>query len=552
MNQRKRVWTLILVGLLALICIDRAAWADVAQWREDQSANLWLGYTQNPLDLPVGMISSVGIPNPNGMPLLGALLSRLPNLWAVSLALGAAQGALILWAAWLIAGPSPLFFLLSLPGLASVVLGATSVEFWNQWMMTSLNLLFFVLWVEYLRRPSPWKIVLLFVPILLAPALYLAGLVNAVLYFGFTLLAVWFRRPSAVRTTWVFAALAGLGLIVLALWLTWVPYARAVAGSSLPGGLPGLAIIRERLLHSLQSGLDFPVWNFLQWGQNSADTFYQNSPFILDRAAVLLLRLSRFLQAGQAVLLLTSLAIAIASWNLKRRPFPNFWIEGRAVQGKVALAGLAFVILAYMLSPLLGGPYWANGERMDQQVQFLPLLLIAWFTVPFALRLPARLQRISRGLTVFVAAAFVLVSAVNSAQIIRLHLTYRGNFLSEADVPLADKLHAVDFIAHDWASASTQKQVPVAYDLGGKKWDWVPGQGKNLERWYPAPFTLGRALDFELLRVYGLRNTQEGIQLRSLQPVRYVVSYAFLNEPDPPGLRLVHHRFGRLRVSVRQ
>jgi len=56
-------------------------------------------------------------------------------------------------------------------------------------------------------------------------------------------------------------------------------------------------------------------------------------------------------------------------------------------------------------------------------------------------------------------------------------------------------------------------------------------------------------LDFELLRVYGLRNTQEGILHRSPAAARYVVSYAFLERPRVDGVtrELV---FGRLRVSI--
>src|SRR3990172_3844583 len=75
----------ILTGFLVcfvfgLIIFDRVGWASVAQWREDQATNLWLGYTRGPLDLPVGLISSYDIPNPNGLPLLAIALSRLPGL----------------------------------------------------------------------------------------------------------------------------------------------------------------------------------------------------------------------------------------------------------------------------------------------------------------------------------------------------------------------------------------------------------------------------------------------------------------------------------------
>jgi hypothetical protein len=111
-------------------------------------------------------------------------------------------------------------------------------------------------------------------------------------------------------------------------------------------------------------------------------------------------------------------------------------------------------------------------------------------------------------------------------------------------------MEVVDFIARDWLSTSKEKSIPVYYDLGGGTWDWVTYSGKRMERWYPAPFTLGRGLDFELLRVYGLHNSQEGIQDRSPVSARYIVSYAFMDEPNFPGANMTHFIIGRLRVSI--
>jgi hypothetical protein len=142
------------------------------------------------------------------------------------------------------------------------------------------------------------------------------------------------------------------------------------------------------------------------------------------------------------------------------------------------------------------------------------------------------------------------VSLINGVQIIRSHLEYRGDYLSDGDVPLTQKMQVVDFIAHDWMSVSDEKQVPVSYELGGGKWDWVTDFGKRWETWYPASMTIGREFDFELLRVYGLGNTQEGIQVRSSDHVRYIVSYAFLDAPSIPGANVTQYIFGRLRVSV--
>jgi hypothetical protein len=92
----------------------------------------------------------------------------------------------------------------------------------------------------------------------------------------------------------------------------------------------------------------------------------------------------------------------------------------------------------------------------------------------------------------------------------------------------------------------------VDYRLDGHIWGWIPEFGQQMEQWYPAPMTLGRSMDYDLLRRYGLWNAQEGIQFRSFGTGRYLVTYAFEPAPAFPGVSLRHFMFGRLRVSVVQ
>jgi hypothetical protein len=551
-SNSQGLWFLIILVLLILVAVDRGFWATVSQWREDQAANLWLGYTQNPLAMPVGLISSTNLPNPNGMPLLAVLLSRLPNLWTVSTFLGILQGALVLWIGWLIAGRSARFFLLTVPALVSVILCASSVEFWNQWLMTSINLLFFGFMVLYLRRPVVWKIPLLIVPMLLAPAVYLAGLDNAIIFFVLAAAAVLVRRPSGRPRAWILSTAACLVLVGLSLWLTWIPYFGTADIKKLTGTPMTMADLESRVTLSAQSVFNFPLWGLTQWAYGLNDTFYQSSTKILPVSAIRLLRLIRFLNLGQSLIFLSVLILAVAVWIYKRRPFSEFFLPGQQQAGSIVLIGIAFVILAFALSPLLSGPAWANRDRLDQTVQFLPFFLFAWFSLPFLVRLPRLVQSAAIVLTIVLAAAFFAVNLILGVQVIQSHLDYRGSFLSEADVPLQQKDQAVDFIARDWSSFSTNKSVPVTYSLGGGRWDYVPLQGEPLEKWYPAPMTLGRSFDFELLREYGLHNSQEGIQFRATLPARYIVTYAFLPAPSQPDLTMKNYIFGRLRVSVVQ
>ena len=552
LRNTKTIWLLVLAALLVLIAVDRSNWARVSQWREDQSATMWLGFTQSAFSLPVGLISSVHTPNPNGMPLFALLLSRLPNLWSVSTTLGILQGILVLWIGWLVVGRSTKFFLLTLPVLASVILRATSVEFWNQWVMTSINLFYFGLLVYYLNRPSVWKVPLLLVPMLLAPAFYLAGLANAVVFFLLAALVMVLKPPHGSRKTWRFSVLACVLLVGAALWLTWIPYAQAMAGQTLPSTGMDLESLKNRFMNTLQSLVDFPIWNEMHWVTNTPDYFYQSSTQILPIAAKHVSTLTHFLTLGQSAIFMALLALALVILHIKRRTLDQFFLPGRQRLGAIVLLSMAFVVLSFVVSAALLGPFWANGVRTDQTVQFLPFVLMAWFGFPFVVRLPRWVRFAAVSLTGIIAAAFVISNLVLGAQVVSAHLDYRGSYLSDADVPLVQKEQVVGFIAQDWESVSTSKTVAVTYDLGGNKWNYLPEFGQPLEQWYPAPMTMGRAFDYELRRVYGLSNSQEGIQLRPLFPTRYVVSYAFMPEPVQAGVTLQHFIFGRLRVSVVQ
>jgi hypothetical protein len=546
-RSKSILWTLLLAGLLCLIVWDRGYWAEVAQWREDQACNLWLGYSRTLFTLPVGLISSVGTPNPNGMPLLAAALSLLPNLWVISTALGVLQGALVMWVCWLLTGPRLLFFLLALPALASVVLRATSVEFWNQWILTDINLAFFALWLWYVRQRSAWAIIACAGLMLYAPAVYLAGLLNAVVYFLFVLVALFLYPPQLDRRHMIAPAIAGLVLFGLAMRMTWAPYAHAMEKLLLPVPPMTPKVVQTRLLRSLEAALAFPHWSVAHWYHDSEASFLQSSDSITGPEARRLLHRSGVLLFVQAVLAWVASLTAATVWIRKRRPAAPFFMAERQFLGRASVASLLFVMLTVTLCPLLGGPEWTNGERPDQQVQLLPFLLFAWFALPFVVNLPVRTAGLLRASTCLVALVFCAVSLPLGWKIVRSHLSYRGSSLTDADVPLRSQREAIDFIAHDWMARTDDKRIPVSYQHGQ---GWVNEFGKQLAPWYPAPMTVGRAFDFELSRVYGLTNSQEGVQVRSSAAARYIVSYAFQRPFRPRGVTAIPHEFGRVRVTV--
>jgi hypothetical protein len=98
--------------------------------------------------MPVGLISSANIPNPNGMGLLGFFLSVLPNLLSVSFFLGAVQIILLVLLAGNRLTETAIFFASVRP--SSVILRSTSVGLINT--ITLINVFSFE--ARYLKNGS--------------------------------------------------------------------------------------------------------------------------------------------------------------------------------------------------------------------------------------------------------------------------------------------------------------------------------------------------------------------------------------------------------------
>ena len=536
----------ILTGFLVcfvfgLIIFDRVGWASVAQWREDQATNLWLGYTRSPLDLPVGLISSYDIPNPNALPLLAIALSRLPGLLSISATLGTVQAGLIIWIVWLVFGATRPALIILGPLLSSVFLRAISVEFWGQWMMVPVDLLFFGLAVSYLRRPSVKFLPLMLVVVLLPASLYLAGIANALVFALLFLLLILFKPPESSSGGWILSAATSLAVLAAILAVTWLPYLRAVEWDQIGAIFTGKLPWTQKLSASALAILRFPRWSVLQWSRGTLAPIHQSSPDILPPSSGFLIASLGALQWIQVLLALANLALFFFPLRRFSRAAAPRWQS--SLPANAWMLALAFSVLSCALSPLLGGPDWTRFERPDQSVQILPFLIFLWFSTPFVFDQAAKpfLKRAAAALS----ALYVFANLIVGYQVVTSHLNYRGDTLSNADVPLVQKTRAVDYIARDWRQVSGSQSIPVYYDLEGR-WPWINDMGRSMNQWYPAPMTTGRSFDYELLRKYGLSNSQEGVQVRNEGEGGYTITYAFQYHGDDPAA--CQHVFGRLLV----
>ena len=551
-RNRKAILIGVIIVSALLLLIDRYYWAQIAQWREDQATNLWLGYTARIGNIPVGLMSSQRIPNPNGMILLGIIFSKLPNLLSVSIVLGVTQVILIALVGWQAFKEKREYVLVAIiPVLSSVILRSTSVEFWNQYTSTLVNL-FFLFWaLKYLENRSLWNILPITILIVLAPSLYLAGIVNAIVMTILTVGMLIYQRPKWVN---VFPVLmVTIAVILLSIFITWLPYLHAVDLEQLTNYNNKTRLSPVDMLDSLlESFFGLPFYGALQWSDQSIYTqaFNDANPKILSSSTLYLLRMIGAVYLLQTLFAFAVLLRGIVVHLLKRKTKEGSALNINSPTARlVTLAGL-FICLSYAFSSWLGGPPWIIGARPDQTVQFLPMFLLLIFLLPLTFTLRSGMEQSILKISYGTVVIFGAINMLCGWMILHDHLHYRGTVITEADVPLAQKMQVIKFIADDWKRTSDSDIIPVDYDLGGGIWDWVPTFGNALTKWYPAPMTDGREFDYEFLHQYGLVNYQEGKQFRTFGTGRYLITYTLETPPQNENKTITHYIFGRLRVSI--
>ena len=552
MAHKNRNVTIAIIFFLAILLLaDRYYWAQISQWREDQATNIWLGYTSTIGNMPVGLISSKDIPNPNGMILLGGILAFLPSLISVSFFLGFVQIFLVVLLGSKLFGSDWRYILLAtVPPLCSIVLRSSSVEFWNQYVITLVNLFFIYLVVKYFEDRSLWNLPPIIALILMAPSLYLAGVVNAVTMTILTIAIIIYKRPRMGNRIPVLIVI--LLLVSSSIILTWLPYFQNVGLEQITNysktRLGPVAMFQS----AWESLFGLPIYATFQWADRSTFSLAikHADPRILSPLSQFLLKSTGRIYLTQAVFGFTVFAYTLIASLLTNKAGKELeGIINPPIARAVILSGL-FVVISYTASAWLGGPAWMEGERPDQIVQFFPMFLFIVFLLPMMIAVDGKAKTIVTGISFTLLLLFAVVNLLGGFIIIRDHLQYRGDALTEADVPLIHKMQVVDFIAADWKKLSDSSIVPVDYELGGGVWDWVPEFGSALLQWYPAPMTEGRSFDYELLRRYGLTNQQEGTQQRDFGNGRYLVTYAFEDPPQIETGTIEHYILGRLRVSI--
>ena len=203
---------------------------DVSQWREDQATQLWLGYTFKLSDLPIGLISSQEIPNPNGNIVLAKFIGFFPKFIN-------SLFVYILFQAFLL-----LFFVKSLK-IKKVYLSYivfcilvfntyflfSATELWSQYLMVSLN--FLVLGYIFFKIDHSHSINVLNAInlVLLLPSVYLGGFLNAFsLLIIFSYLVIFHKLKIYLKLN-----IFNVSVFLFLITYIWFPYFQNIEFSSL-------------------------------------------------------------------------------------------------------------------------------------------------------------------------------------------------------------------------------------------------------------------------------------------------------------------------------
>jgi hypothetical protein len=401
-----------------------------------------------------------------------------------------------------------------LPVLSSFVIRVEGAELWNNIIFVAVNALFLATINYFYKTGSPYSVGTLILFVIVAPSFYLAGLANAFAYGVLTAIALWLSRAQIQKKSAQSITGSILFLVsgMILLWLfVWQPYFIAIPLDQIRG-MSNL-LLSEKLYLALEAIFYTPSWLF-RFTNIRLPLLYDYDDS-LGAPVFWLTNLS-------AVLLKIQLLIAVGgllSWAIQK------WVKRNTGHCPVSSANaFAFGLLFFVMvsSPILGGPNLHRGERIDIVHQLYPAFLFLVFGIAFhgARLMHSRWHKI----ITFNACCFVICNLLAGYALVYTALTKQSERITHADVPVIDKVRAVEYIATDWKSSGVGPIVAVDYDIEGI-WAWVPELNKTHSVYYPNVYTIGRALDYEFERMHQLKNYREGDPIRSGTTARYVITY---------------------------
>ena len=562
-NKQNFFITVILIYSL----YDRTLWSNIAQWQVDEATTMWLGLTYSLSDAPVGLMSSQDIPNPNGMIYLSKFLNKFSNLWYASYVLSLIQLILIFLLTYFLAKDNKKFFLIIIaPLIFSVCLRSISTHMSNQWVLTLVNLLFFIFLIIYINKPSLERLILLIIPIIIAPSIYLSGITNSIAFL-LCIIFILFFYPLKITFNKSYKSILLLFVIILIFFVSiWFPYIKVVILHDIEF-FNNNNSLSNKLIEVVQTIKNFPYWSIFYAAADLSGAFkhngLDNSPFWsifhfneenreifknfydgpLSTNSIYLLKINSLILTIQSILSSVILIYLFIFFLLKK--------FDRIINKKITIFLITmylFVFFIVILGAFLGSPEWIKGKRLDMQVHLLPFLLLIWFVTPWILKIPTKFEKYFKGISLVLLLSFIVINIFVGQIIYKDHINYRGNIISDADIPLVHKQKIIEFIVEDWNKTSTQKNIEIGYFFTDKRYGWIDKFGERYKNFYPNVYTRGREYDYILLKSHGIYNNQEGIQHRKKLENQYIITYLGTKISNKKNSIIVLKQIGRLKV----
>ncbi len=524
-----------------LLIIYKFFWGAIAaSWREDEATVIWIADNITALNTHVGLISSVGLPNPNLLILFSKLFTIFDSLISVSLFIAFLNITLIYFALKNKQNDYKNFLLFLLIGF-STYLSQHTIEPWGQSVLITVNSLFLYCLFRFAINKQFYLFPLFPVIAILPSGIYLAGLTNSVLYTIFftlfTLLNIKNVRSFFTNKYINFISVTSLFLIIR---FTWIPFFNKVSINAISkvgnSSYDILLIFIERYKNTVRSLFGF-------WVDERSYYFpTMNVNIISDTTNDIYQLFLKFHWFLQRYALLNILLIFFLLIFFQKMLDMNYI--------KKVFILIFYLFLFTSISPAIGGREFLKYQRMDNYIETYFIYLYIWFFLGYCYK-NFKLSKLLHFINSFVIIVFVMFNIYFSYNILFDNYQNKSTVLSESDVPMLYKQQITEYIADDWSKTGDSNKIPIFYDLGGGIYDWVNEFGTKYSPYYPSnPYTIGRGFDYILKKKYNLSNSQEGKQFRNIEKSKYIISYIF--SPENIGIYSEYENlyFGKLRLTI--
>jgi len=484
---------------------------DVGQWREDQATNYWLGLNFGISNIPTGLISSKSIPNPNGMIILGKLMSYVPGFKQSIIFYSILQLFMLTYFISSLKIKKNRYTYFLYPALIfNTYFVFSSTELWSQFFSISLNLFIFGILINSIENNREIDIFQILNMTLLLSSFYLGGFLSSAC---FVIVLAYLAIKQKLKINFLkfnLFSFLNLCLFLFLIFLVWIPFFKSIDFSLLiisteePSIRTNLIDIFETIFYN-----------------NYYDPFLIHSDY--EIFSVLLLRIRTLVR------LLNFLISLVFSFSFLLVIFINLFSNKKINISYRPKILLIFTVNYYVLSPLLGGPNFFINERIDMELPFYFTFLIG--SLLFVSETIDQLMFKKYLLKVFSMCIFIfsITNLIYSTFLYKEYINYDDYLISGSDVPLKYKLDVVEYLYNDSSSNSLIKDgvIKVFYDLSGNNFEWIDQFGEKYPDYYLSPYTIGRIMDLLLIKEHNIKNSQEGLQIRTVENVNYIVTYRF-------------------------